>query len=261
MPPPTTEHWIKAAKAFEELWNFPNCLGAIDGKHISIQCPPNAGSEYYNYKGFHSIVLQAVVDANAKFIAVYIGDYGRNCDSGIFKESNFGKLLKNNKLNIPQAKKIDPQINDEFPFVFVGDEAYPLQTNLMRPFPRRNLTNEKRIFNYRLSRARRIVECAFGILVKRFNVLENKMLVFPEKATIITKACCILHNIIMDKEGAPSEIQDELQLQTTQTVAQSQITSRPINRASTAAMDIREKFMNYFNSDIGAVPWQNMYNL
>lgn len=156
---------------------------------------------------------------------------------------------------------IDPQINDEFPFVFVGDEAYPLQTNLMRPFPRRNLTNEKRIFNYRLSRARRIVECAFGILVKRFNVLENKMLVFPEKATIITKACCILHNIIMDKEGAPSEIQDELQLQTTQTVAQSQITSRPINRASTAAMDIREKFMNYFNSDIGAVPWQNMYNL
>ncbi|XP_029340895.1 putative nuclease HARBI1 [Acyrthosiphon pisum] len=228
MPPPTTEHWIKAAKAFEELWNFPNCLGAIDGKHISIQYPPNAGSEYYNYKGFHSIVLQAVVDANAKFIA---------------------------------SKKIDPQINDEFPFVFVGDEAYHLQTNLMRPFPRRNLTNEKRIFNYRLSRARRIVECAFGILVKRFNVLENKMLVFPEKATIITKACCILHNIIMDKEGAPSEIQDELQLQTTQKVVQSQITSRPINRASTAAMDIREKFMNYFNSDIGAVPWQNMYNL
>jgi hypothetical protein len=59
--------------------------------------------------------------------------------------------------------------------------------------------------------------------VKRFNVLENKMLIFPEKATIITKACCILHNIIMDKEGAPSEIQGELQLQTTQTVAQSQL--------------------------------------
>jgi len=99
-------------------------------------------------------------------------------DSGIFKESYFGKLLKNNKLNILQSKKIDPQINYEFPFVFVVDEAYPLQKNLMRPFPRRNLTNEKRIFNYRLSRARRIVECAFGILVKRFNVLENKLLVF-----------------------------------------------------------------------------------
>ncbi|XP_026819265.1 putative nuclease HARBI1 [Rhopalosiphum maidis] len=150
-------------------------------ENILIQCSPNAGSEYYNYKGFHSIVLQAVVDANAKFIAIDIGDYGRNSDSGIFKKSNFEKLLKNNKLNIPQSKKIDPQINDEFPFVFVVDEAYPLQTNLMRPFPRRNLTNEKRIFNYRLSRARRIVECVFGILVKRFNVLENKMLVFLKK--------------------------------------------------------------------------------
>lgn len=259
MPPPKTEHWVKAAKAFEELWNFPHCLGAIGGKHISMQCPPNAGSEYYNYKGFHSIVLQVIVDANAKFIAVDIGDYGRNSDSGIFKESHFGKLLKNNKLNIPQSKKIHPQINDEFPFVFVGDEAYPLQTNLLRPFPRRNLTNEKRIYNYRLSRARRIVECAFGILVKRFNVLENKMLVFPEKASIIVKACCLLHNIIMDREGVLSEIQDELQLETTQTARQ--ITSRPINRVYTAAMDIREKFMNYFNSDIGSVPWQNMYNV
>jgi len=76
----------------------------------------------------------------------------------------------------------------------------------MRPFPRKNLTNEKRIYNYRLSRARRIVECAFGIVVKLFYVPENKMLVFPEKATIIVKACCLLHNIIMDREGVLSEI-------------------------------------------------------
>lgn len=110
----------------------------------------------------------------------------------------------------------------------------------MRPFPRRNLTNENRIFNYRLSRARRMVECAFGILVKRFNILENKMLVFPEKASIITKACCILHNIITDKEGVPSEIQDKLQFETAQTVAQRQTTSRPINKSSTGAIDIRE---------------------
>jgi len=130
----------------------------------------------------------------------------------------------------------------------------------MRLFPRRNLRNEKRIYNYRLSRARRIVECAFGILVKQFKVIENKILVFPEKATIIVKTCCLPHNMIMDREGVLSKIHDELQFETTQTARH--ITSSPINnRASTAAIDIREKFMNYFNSDIGSVPWQSMYNV
>ncbi|KAL4103803.1 hypothetical protein QTP88_019138 [Uroleucon formosanum] len=71
---------------------------------------------------------------------------------------------------------------DEYPFVFIGDEAYSLLPCLMRPFPRRNLTNEKRIFNYRQSRARRIVEYAFGIMVKKFKVLENKIVVlYPDK--------------------------------------------------------------------------------
>lgn len=78
------------------------------------------------------------------------------------------------KLNLPPPKIINPNINEHFPFVFVGDEDYSLLPNLMRSSPRRNLTNDKRIYNYRQSRARRIVECAFGIMVKRFNVLENK---------------------------------------------------------------------------------------
>lgn len=69
----------------------------------------------------------------------------------------------------------------------------------MKPFARKQLTNSKRIYNYRQSRARRIVECAFGILTKRFNIFENKMLVNPEKATIITQAACVLHNLIIDK--------------------------------------------------------------
>lgn len=111
---------------------------------------------------------------------------------------------------MPAPKKIDQNINEDFPFVFVGGEAYPLLPNLMRPFPRRQLTNEKRIYNYRLSRARRIVECAFGIMVKRFNVLENKMLVGPEKPTKITRAICVLHNLIMTREVNLTEIHNEI---------------------------------------------------
>lgn len=81
----------------------------------------------------------------------------------------------------------------------MADEAYPLIINLMRPFAQRQLNNMKIIYNYLQSCARRIVECAFGILTKRFNVFENKMLVHPDKATVITQAACVLHNIIMDK--------------------------------------------------------------
>lgn len=253
MKKPTSEQWLEVAEKFNTLWNFPNCLGAIDGKHIRIQCPHNSGSSYFNYKSFHSIVMQAVVDAEGKFIFVDIGDYGRNSDAGIFQHSDFGKLLLTHKLDIPRQRPLSPIEEKDMPFVFVGDEAYPLLTNLLRPFPRRQLTNEKRIFNYRLSRARRVVECAFGMVSKRFQVLENVMLLDPRKATTVTLACCILHNIIREKDGTVSDIHEEL---LTQGFDNENTRNFNPNR-SNAGVDIRNEFLHYFNSFEGSVPWQN----
>jgi hypothetical protein len=72
---------------FWELWNFPNCAGALDGKHVRIQTPPNSCSQFFTYKRTFSVVLLALVEAQYKFIIVDIGSFGKHSDGGIFAHS------------------------------------------------------------------------------------------------------------------------------------------------------------------------------
>lgn len=67
----------RIAAQFFDLWQLPNCVGAIDGRHMRIKAPPTSGSQFYNYKGFFSVVLLAAVDAHYKFTWVDIGQYGK----------------------------------------------------------------------------------------------------------------------------------------------------------------------------------------
>ena len=172
-------------------WDFPNCLGAIDGKHV-IQKPNHGGSEFHNYKGSESIVLMAICDSAYKFTICDIGQSGSHSDGGIWEDSTFGKALHHGRsrnmffllissriswitprtkteiacisgrINLPEDEPL-PGSDDTMPFVFVGDEAFPLRPYLTRPWPGRMLTDEKRkVYDYRLSRARQVVENTFG---------------------------------------------------------------------------------------------------
>lgn len=124
-----TENTFKEI-ARELKWNFPNCLGAIDGKHVRIKCPSHSGSMFYNYKNYFSIVLQAVADANYKFITTDVGGYGKQSDGGTFRSSSLFRLMESGGLHIPPDSTL-PSTDVVVPYVFIGDEAYPLLKHLL----------------------------------------------------------------------------------------------------------------------------------
>lgn len=143
MPVPKEETWKSIAKRYYELWDLPNCIGSVDGKHCRIKKFDKTASLHYNYKSFFSVVLMGCADADGIFTTIDVGEAGRFSDGAVFKASNLGKLLDTDKLHTP---KPTPMPNDafDFPFYMVGDEAFPLKINLMRPYPKRvlDLKNE-----------------------------------------------------------------------------------------------------------------------
>lgn len=152
---------------------MPHCLAAIDGKYISIALPPGCGSEFYNYKNQHSIVLMAIVDTQYTFILCDFGTNVRISDGGVLRNTVFFNKLQHNKLNIP-AEELVRNSNKSLPYVFVADDAFPLRTDMIKPFRQADLnTYEKKIYNNRVSRARRIVENVFSILTSRFRIFHT----------------------------------------------------------------------------------------
>ncbi|XP_043483581.1 uncharacterized protein LOC122512036 [Leptopilina heterotoma] len=110
---------------FKEKWQFPNCYGAMDGKHVLMQGQPDTGSDYYNYKHFHSIVLLAMCNANYMFTMVDVGGKGRQSDGGVFKNSTFFQALRENRLNIPPPMPLYAD-GPNMPLVFIADAAFEI---------------------------------------------------------------------------------------------------------------------------------------
>ena len=143
MPELTEEMWLDIADQFHVKTNFPNCVGSVDCKHIRYINPQAAGSNFFNYKKFFSVVLMAVADANLGFVAINVGAYGKEGDSTVFWDSSLGKKLYSNTLNLPPLRCLPNTNANPQPFVMVGDEAFKLSTNLLRPYPSRELNATK----------------------------------------------------------------------------------------------------------------------
>ena len=135
--------WREVEERFRTRWNFPHCCGAIDGKHVAIRCPPHTGTHYHNYKGFFSIVVLAVVDANYKFLWTHVGSPGSNSDAGIFNRSLLEPALRRGTLGLPDPDHL-PNDNMDMPYFLVGDDAFPLRKWMMKPFSHRFLSREER---------------------------------------------------------------------------------------------------------------------
>ena len=202
---------------YEQRWDFPHCLGAVDGKHIRISKPKSGGNAYYNYKHFYSVILMAIANGNYEFLFVEVGAEGHHSDGGVWQTSNFKTHLvaPGNPLRIPPPRPL-PGSRDPMPYVLVGDDAFAMDPNLLKPYKGRDLPPDEAIFNFRLSRARRTVENAFGIMAMRFRILLKTIENEPAQASRMVHAMCILHSFLrvcsphyyMPRESYDEELDD-----------------------------------------------------
>lgn len=165
----------------------------------------HSAARNFNYHDFHSLILMAICDAKYRFIAVDFGASGRRGDGNVFHFCPFGERLRKSRLNIPPPCPADGFNPDQdVPFSIVGDAAFSGNRGIIAPIKGRFRPDDEVIFNYRVSRARRVIENAFGILVARFLVLRSRILGRRALVKSIVLACTALHNFhLLEEESIP----------------------------------------------------------
>ena len=189
----------------------------------------------------------------------------RCSDGGVFRDCDLRTALEEGTLGLPPPEPL-PHDDHPMPYTIVGDDAFPMREWLMKPYPHRFMSKEERIFNYRLSRARRVVENAFGILAHRFRCMLKTFQQKPQNVETIVMACCVLHNLLrINYPSAQNQVVDQEDPETHQIVPgawrdQRTLTALEVlkgNNTTTPAKAQRDYLCSYYNSDVGKVPWQD----
>lgn len=180
---------------FQEIAGFPNVIGAIDGTHIEISAPSINNDSYVCRKNFHSLQLQAICDANLRFINIFTGMCGSVHDARVWGLSDIKAAIEENKERyFPNNSHI------------LGDTAYGLISYLMVPYKDYgNMTAAQRNFKTILSRHRVVIERAFCLLKGRCRRLKYLYLQKVKYGSLMIAACCVLHNICLDLDDEATD--------------------------------------------------------
>ncbi|XP_031789426.1 protein ALP1-like isoform X1 [Nasonia vitripennis] len=250
---PSQDDLSVIANMYWRIWHMPNCFGAIDGKHIRVKAPPNSGSYFFNYKKHFSIVLMGLSDAFCRFIWVNIGDFGSSNDAGIFQRSDLRQALDNEEIDIPAPTYL-PRTDVLCPYFIIGDGAFPLKNYLMKPYTRaNNLTHEEKIVNYRLSRARLTIERAFGILTKKWRILESPVDWKLKNIETVIMALICLHNFLITEEMSKDEAERKYVFHPYNIENEAEI-GIYLGDEPEDATSIRNTLKDFFCSHLGSLP-------
>jgi len=241
IPKRTKEQWELTALEFEKTANFPHCLGAVNGKRIRVIKPEHSGSIFYNYKDFFPRGIKGR-GRHYRCMYVDIGSYGKDCVSTIFKRSTLWTAIRTNMLELPSERPLSGTEGPNVPHFYVGDEGFALNRNILRPFGGSTLSVKKKVYNYRLCRTRRYVECAFGILSNKWRIFQRPLNVSPDFEVVIVKASIVLHNFVRERTGYKFE--DALKVTGLEDVPDGQSV-----RGRLRANNVRNKVADYFLTD------------
>uniref|UniRef100_A0A182K674 DDE Tnp4 domain-containing protein n=1 Tax=Anopheles christyi TaxID=43041 RepID=A0A182K674_9DIPT len=197
MFPSSEAGWLQVSEEFEKRWQFPHAIGVIDARHVKIRKPSDTGYDYRNYKSFYSIVLLAIVEANANFMYVCVGGKGSLPDGGMFRNASFRSKFERSELNVPQPALLDERHGDKIPYMLLGDTSFAFTEYCIRPFDGYIKPNSPEAkFNYRLSKARTPAKLAFDSLCSRFKIFGTTINLLPDKAGEVVMAAVYLFNFI-----------------------------------------------------------------
>ncbi|KAL2102844.1 hypothetical protein ACEWY4_002012 [Coilia grayii] len=193
IPMPSQAKLAQMADYFEESFSIPQCVGAINVLHIPILKPPEDPADFCNRDGWHSIILQAVVDGKGMFWDINIGQPGSKDQESVLKMSAIWALASTTNVFSDRIRNI---CGTDVGYFILGDWTYPLQKWLLKPYAHTGwLTEAQEMYNVRTNGAHTVVGRAIGRLKGRWKCLSKRSDFSVRMVVDIVETCCTLHNL------------------------------------------------------------------